>query len=116
MAYLFSYLPSINPTSAGKLTLPEPITEIPPQSPARLAFTGLLDVNTIGRSAVPSAINLAPLVITKLEKIFVLHLISVPGSIVSVALFATYTIPDIKYTLSLLNTVLVVIILGTIAS
>ena len=50
---------------------------------------GVLEVNTIGSNKVPRAIILAPLQIIKVP--FPFPLITVPASIVNVALLVTYT-------------------------
>ena len=67
---------------------------IPPQSPGFLTVVALLEVNTIGFFSVPSAIILAPLVITSVPQVISSPLITVPASIVKVALLVTYTVPS----------------------
>ena len=89
--------PSPNLCPAGSLIGALPNIKIPPQSPAALPpippVFGLYEVKTIGCVCVPSAIILAPRVITKAVAF---PLIIVPGSIVRVALLVTYTNPPVK--------------------
>ena len=72
------------------LKAPLPNNIIPPQSPLVLAPTALSEVNTIGLVAVPSAINLEPLVMINAAPATVASpRTTTPGSIVKVALFFT---------------------------
>ena len=63
----------------------------------------------MGSCGVPSAIILAPRVIIKAAFVPLSPLIIVPASMVSVALFFTYTKPCMKYTLLFVQVVLAVI-------
>ncbi|MNE50478.1 hypothetical protein D3C80_1450550 [compost metagenome] len=66
---------------------------IPPQSPGFLLFISFSDVKTIGSVSSPSATILEPLVITSVPQVLSSPLMTVPGSIVRVALLVTYTTP-----------------------
>ena len=61
----FAAKPSILFNPFVWLNLPFPKRIIPPQSPAALEPAALLEVNTIGALAVPTALILAPLVMIK---------------------------------------------------
>ncbi|MNR48431.1 hypothetical protein D3C85_1676690 [compost metagenome] len=62
---------------------------IPPQSPGFLSVVSLLEVKIMGSVSEPSAIILEPLTITNVPQVLSSPLITVPGSIVRVALLVT---------------------------
>src|ERR1700733_9672934 len=86
----------------------------PPQSPLLRAPGPFSEVKTIGVQAVPFAINLAPLVMTRLPRVELSPLIIVPGWIVKVELLVTYIIPTRIYTFVDVNVLFVVMLLFTI--
>ncbi|MNQ91722.1 hypothetical protein D3C85_1071160 [compost metagenome] len=62
---------------------------IPPQSPGFLSAISLCEVKMIGSDSKPSAIILAPFVITRVPQVLSSPRITVPGSMVKVALLVT---------------------------
>ena len=103
------------PIPLDKLLAALPNNTMPPQSPMARDPGAALEVKTIGCAIVPSATNLAPLVMIKAEPAeATLPRITVPGSMVKVALFLTYTGPLNKYTLLLVHVVLVTMFDATV--
>ena len=98
---------TVSPPATFILALPKRTT--PPQLPRTRLPAGWLVVKTIGFSFVPLAISLEPRVTIRVPLVAESPIITVPGSIVSVAPLVTYTKFLSSYTLFAVHVVLAVI-------